>query len=101
MRESDSHGVRFSSDEAGLEGSMFEARPWGNMSQEEFFATLPVFDMFPLSEWQKSSLSWYALVSFGILKAMFNFIFQFYAILFLIGVFGNTSVITGMLKTSF
>ncbi|KAI1730579.1 7 transmembrane receptor (rhodopsin family) domain-containing protein [Ditylenchus destructor] len=51
----------------------------GTMSEEEFFASLPVFDMFPLSNGDDNHVVLYALL---------------YAVLFLVGVCGNVSVIT-------
>nr|CAD2132058.1 unnamed protein product [Meloidogyne enterolobii] len=55
--------------------------PWQQqqISEDEFFATLPVFDMFPLSNGDENHVILYALL---------------YAILFLVGVCGNISVIT-------
>ncbi|KAI6232209.1 hypothetical protein M3Y95_00462400 [Aphelenchoides besseyi] len=55
------------------------SQPWGNRSQEEFLASLPVYDMFPLSNWENNHIVLYALL---------------YALLFLFGVCGNVSVIT-------
>lgn len=37
--------------------------PWGNMTESEFFASLPVYDMFPLSNWENNHVVLYALVS--------------------------------------
>ncbi|KAF7631046.1 G_PROTEIN_RECEP_F1_2 domain-containing protein [Meloidogyne graminicola] len=55
--------------------------PWQQqkISEDEFLASLPVFDMFPLSNGDENHVILYALL---------------YAILFLVGVCGNISVIT-------
>ncbi|KAH7720156.1 Protein NPR-18 c [Aphelenchoides avenae] len=51
-----------------------------NMTVDEWFASLPVFDMFPLSNWDNNHMTtMYAVV---------------YAVLFLFGLIGNVSVIT-------
>ncbi|CAD5234784.1 unnamed protein product [Bursaphelenchus xylophilus] len=56
-----------------------ESTPWGNMSEEMFFASLPKYDMLPLANWENNHVVMYALL---------------YAALFLVGVCGNISVIT-------
>ncbi|KAL3089204.1 hypothetical protein niasHT_021148 [Heterodera trifolii] len=55
--------------------------PWAEerISEKEFLASLPVFDMFPLSNGDENHVILYALL---------------YAVLFLVGVCGNVSVIT-------
>jgi hypothetical protein len=36
---------------------------WANSTKEQLYASLPVYDMFPLSDWQNNvPLTWYAFV---------------------------------------
>lgn len=66
MRGSDGRTAEITNNVNVVESNaLFESKLWGNTTQEEFLASLPVYDMFPLSDWQNNlALSWYAMVSF-------------------------------------